>query len=152
MRQNQGDYTPLTHIYIHNKPLLIWGFTFHESPKILNGKLLKQTSWVLNCIIFWVVWCNLMLSSSVPPRYELSLCPAYSIHKSLSSHLNDQIHCQRITMLVFNAYFTWQWPQSERVVDTRDLDVLERSCKLLPLSGKVNILNKGRKKIRCWGC
>ena len=30
--------------------------------------------------------------------------------------------------------------------DTRDLDIPERSCKLLPLSEKVNILNKRRKK------
>lgn len=30
--------------------------------------------------------------------------------------------------------------------DTRDLDIPERSCKLLPLSEKVNIFNKGRKK------
>lgn len=54
--------------------------------------------------------------------------------------LSDLLQRESQGLCSSNPYFT-KWSQSTRVVDAGNLDMLKRSCKVLPINEKVKILH-----------
>ena len=91
-----------------------WSENIKFVPKILNKNLRINNSYILNCMPFWIVWWNLMLSCSILPRMWIIFLSSISMLYMLptfSSHwLSDQrererghIHIAFITVYCYNC-------------------------------------------------
>ena len=82
------------------------------------------------------------------PGHESPLCPAYPTHKSLrGSLLGYQINCRGTAVLVFKPplFYLIMAPKCKSS-DAGNLDLPNRSPKVLPLSKQVKVLNLIRKE------
>ena len=98
-------------------------------------------------MLFWVAWWNLAPSGSIPHgTWVIPLCSVSCLLLTQQScWLWGYCHGATVPVLMWPLFYLIMAP-NHKSADARNSDMLKRSCKELPLSEKVKVLNKERKK------